>query len=269
MKLRLVPARQGALWVRQAFRVFFRQPLAFSALFFLFVFGAFLLLVLPLVGPLVMLTLLPIVTLGFMIATQHSMSGRFPLPGVFLHPFRGDRSRVRALLQLGIGYAVASLLLMWLADLLDGGKFAQLQEAVVRGGESNEAVDSSGAQTGLLLRLVLALPLSIAFWHAPALVHWFGVSTGKSVFFSLVACWRNRGAFVVYGLTWAGVIALFGIMSTLVFSLLSAPQLASLAAFPAALMFSTVFYVSLYFTFVDCFEVDPEGTSHDNNETLA
>ena len=269
MKLRLVPARQGALWVRQAFRVFFRQPLTFSALFFLFLFGAFLLLVMPLVGPLVMLTLLPIVTLGFMIATQHSEGGRFPLPGVFLQPFRGERSRVRALLQLGIGYAVASLLLMWLADLLDGGRFAQLQEAMMRGGESGEAIDSSGAETSLLLRLVLALPLSIAFWHAPALVHWFGVSAGKSVFFSLVACWRNRGAFVVYGLTWAGVIALFGIMSTLVFSLLSAPQLASLAAFPAALMFSTVFYVSLYFTFADCFELAPQETPHDNNETLA
>ena len=139
----------------------------------------------------------------------------------------------------------------------------------MRGGESGEAIDSSGAETSLLLRLVLALPLSIAFWHAPALVHWFGVSAGKSVFFSLVACWRNRGAFVVYGLTWAGVIALFGIMSTLVFSLLSAPQLASLAAFPAALMFSTVFYVSLYFTFADCFELAPQETPHDNNETLA
>lgn len=261
MKLRLVPARQGALWVRQAFRVFFRQPLAFSALFFLFVFGAFMLLVLPLVGALAMLTLLPIVTLGFMIATQQSENGRFPLPGVFLQPFRGERSRVRTLIQLGIAYAVASLLLMLLADVLDGGKFAQLQEAVVRGRESGEAIEDPGAQNSLLLRLALAIPLSLAFWHAPALVHWCGVSAAKAVFFSVVACWRNRGAFVVYGLTWAGVIALFAIMSTLVFSLLSAPQLVSLAALPAALMFSTVFYVSLYFTFIDCFELEPVDTA--------
>ena len=261
MKLRLVPARQGALWVRQAFRVFFRQPLAFSALFFLFVFGAFLLLVVPFVGALAMLTLLPIVTLGFMIATQQSGHGRFPLPGVFLQPFRGERSRVRSLIQLGIAYAVASLAMMLLADLLDGGRFAQLQEGWMRGGESGEAVDDAAAQSSVLLRLVLAVPLSLAFWHAPALVHWCGISAGKSVFFSVVACWRNRGAFVVYALTWAGVIALFGVMSTLVFSLVSAPQLASLAALPAALMFSTVFYVSLYFTFADCFELEPADTT--------
>ena len=29
-----------------------------------------------------------------------------------------------------------------------------------------------------------------------------------------------------------------------------------LAALPAALMFSTVFYISLYFTFADCFELE-------------
>ena len=259
MKLRLVPARQGALWVRQAFRVFFRQPLAFSALFFLFVFGAFLLLVLPFIGALAMLTLLPTVTLGFMIATQQSESGRFPLPGVFLQPFRGERSRVRSLIQLGVAYAVASLAMMLLADVLDGGRFAQVQESVMRGDSADGGIEDAAAQSSVLLRLALALPLSIAFWHAPALVHWCGVSAGKSVFFSLVACWRNRGAFIVYALTWAGVIALFGVMSTLVFSLLSASQLASLAALPAALMFSTVFYVSLYFTFADCFELETAG----------
>ncbi|QPC32668.1 hypothetical protein IS481_05795 [Caldimonas thermodepolymerans] len=257
MKLRLVPARQGALWVRQAFRVFFRQPLAFSALFFLFVIAVFLLLMLSYVGMVVMLTLLPAATLGFMIATRQSEAGRFPLPNVFLQPFRGPGERTRGLIQLGAGYAVASVLLMGLADLIDGSSFTELPGPGVLGG-AEETAEVAQPPGGLLLRLLLALPLSIAFWHAPALVHWGGVSPGKSVFFSLVACWRNRGAFLVYGLTWAAVVALFAVMSTLVFSLLSTPQLASLAALPAALMFSTVFYVSLYYTFADCFEL-PAG----------
>ena len=33
MKLRLVRARQGALWVRNGFRIFFRRPMAFAVLF--------------------------------------------------------------------------------------------------------------------------------------------------------------------------------------------------------------------------------------------
>ena len=36
MKLQIVPARQGARWVRAGFGVFFRRPLAFAALFTLF-----------------------------------------------------------------------------------------------------------------------------------------------------------------------------------------------------------------------------------------
>ena len=32
------------------------------------------------------------------------------------------------------------------------------------------------------------------------------------------------------------------------------PQMLAVAALPAGLMFSTAFYVSLYFTFADCFD---------------
>ncbi len=45
-----------------------------------------------------------------------------------------------------------------------------------------------------------------------------------------------------------------GLLVNTVFMLLGAPQLVAVAALPAGLMFSTVFYASLYFTFTDCFE---------------
>ncbi|MCW7536366.1 BPSS1780 family membrane protein [Aquabacterium sp. A7-Y] len=256
MKLRLVRARRGTLWVQQAFRVFFRQPLAFTALLFIALFAAFLLLVLPLVGPLALLTLLPAGTLGFMIATHQAENGeRFPMPGVFIAPFRVSRANAKALIQLGVAYALASLFLMLVLQWLEGDSTA-LQQAMERGQVGGEVLADPAFQRSLLLRALLALPLSLMFWHAPALVHWGGVSAVKSVFFSVVACWRNKGAFVVYAITWAGVLALFGLLSSLVFSLLSAPQLVPLAAYPAALMFMTVFYISLYFTFRDCFELE-------------
>ena len=252
MKLRLVPARQGAAWVRQGFRIFFRQPLAYTALFFLFLFAAFVTASLPVVGVPVLLTLLPAVTLGFMIATQKTVSGGMPLPGVFLVPFRREQGRVRAQLQLGAAYAVLSILVMLLADALDGGSMEALHEAMGNG-EDRPPVDEAALQWSLLLRFALALPVSLLFWHAPALIHWGGTAPMQSVFYSAVACWRNRGAFAVYFLSWAGVVALFAVALTLVMLLFGLPQLAALAAMPAALMFTTVFYASLYFTFVDCF----------------
>lgn len=255
MKLRLVRARRGTVWVQQAFRVFFRQPLAFTALLFIALFGVFLLLELRYVGSLLLLALLPAGTLGFMIATHQSQSGRFPMPGVFVQAFRTDRSRTQALIRLGVAYAVASLVAMLLIRWLEGD-MATLEQAMSGAPGSEDLLADPRVQRGLLLRLLLALPLSVMFWHAPPLVHWGGVSAAKAVFFSLVACWRNKGAFVVYALTWGGVVAVFGVVSALVFSLLGAPGMVQLAAFPAALMFMTVFYISLYFTFVDCFELD-------------
>ena len=52
---------------------------------------------------------------------------------------------------------------------------------------------------------MLHTPLFLMFWHAPALVHWHGVSPVKSLFFSLVACLKNFGAYLVYGLGWLAV----------------------------------------------------------------
>ena len=59
-------------------------------------------------------------------------------------------------------------------------------------------------QLGLLLRIGLAGLLSVPFWHAPALVYWGAQGWAKSLFFSTVAIWRNKGAFAVYGLGWIG-----------------------------------------------------------------
>ena len=56
-------------------------------------------------------------------------------------------------------------------------------------------------------------------------------------------------------LAWVVVIAIFGTVVGLLFSLFDARQLAGVIAMPAGLMFSTVFYVSLLFTYEGCFSV--------------
>jgi hypothetical protein len=39
MKLNLLPAKTGLRWIKQGIRLFFRQPLAMSGLFFMFMAG--------------------------------------------------------------------------------------------------------------------------------------------------------------------------------------------------------------------------------------
>lgn len=258
MKLLTVPASRGVLWVRSGFRVFFSKPLAFAALFATFLFGAMLLLLVPGIGALLLLTALPLVSQGFMLATQRALAGRTPLADLFIEPVRGRRQQAIALLKIGLTYAAASLFIMWISNVVDGGTFEALQAAM-----TSKTADTDRLETllgdpqlaaGMLVRLGLASLLALPFWHAPALIHWDAQGPAQSLFSSTIACWRNKGAFAVYGLTWAALILLFAVLVNTVFMLLGAPQLVAVAALPAGLMFSTVFYASLYFTFTDCFE---------------
>ena len=90
------------------------------------------------------------------------------------------------------------------------------------------------------------------FWHAPALVYWGGQTVGKSLFFSTVACWRNKGAFAVYALDWLGHRDGSRWRAQLVFAVLGQPHRALVRAGRADLH-DRVLRVAL-FTFADCFD---------------
>lgn len=267
MKLLTVPPGRGVLWVRSGFRVFFSKPLAFGALLATFLFALTLVLLLPGIGVLLMLAALPLVSQGFMIATQGALQGKTPTVRVFAEPVRGPRPQAVAMLKIGLIYALASLLIMWVSDTIDGGTFDALQEAMTSKTADTERLEvllsDSRLWVGMLVRLGLAGLLALPFWHATALVHWHGQGVGQSLFSSTIACWRNRGAFAVYGLTWGALVLLFGVLVNTVFLLLGAPGWMSIASLSAGLMFATVFYASLYFTFADCFGHGDAGLDAD------
>lgn len=272
MSLRILNAspREGAAWVSRGFALFLKKPLAFSALFALFLFAAMVLLVLPYAGPVLLLMALPLLGLGFMIAARSALSAGPVHVGQLLEPLRGGSDTALArrtqLLKLCGLSALATALVMLASDALDGGAFEKLQLllATARDAAKQKELDALLADDGLLQGLVLRVGgtalLSIPFWHAPALIWWQGQGIAQSLFSSTVACWRNRGAFLVYGLVWALTIVVFAVIAGGVFALIGAPQLVTLAAVPAGLMFSTAFYVSLLFTYQGCFGSDePEA----------
>ena len=80
MKLHIVPAKQGLAWVKQGIRTFWRQPLAFTGLFFLFMAWVSVLSMMPVIGAAVALVILPAATLGLMVATEQAATGKFPMP---------------------------------------------------------------------------------------------------------------------------------------------------------------------------------------------
>lgn len=251
MKLKLVPARQGMAWVKSGLRVFFMRPMAFCLLFLIFM----------VVGPSLVLAIAPLTTIAFMLATQQALQGRFPMPSVYIQPLRADRKRMWAQVKLGVAYAVCTVLLWLLSKGVEGGALDALNAAMVAGKSPEELaplMSDPRLQAWWFVLVVGVGILAVPFWYAPALVHWGGMGAGKAVFFSTVACWRNRGAMVVYSLGWTAVMMVFAITSSTIIAVLGSPQIALAAIMPAALMVSAAFYASLFFTFTDCFEpADP------------
>ena len=255
--LKPVTAARGPRWIGDAFRLYARRPLAFTALFAIFLFGSLLIGQVPLLGGLVQMMSLPLLTLGFMVAGQSALQGGPVHPRQFIEPLRTDAARRRALLILCVAYGVGALVILLLADAISGNAWDRLQKLLARGEGAQAEIDALLAEPGVavavLLASVLGSMLSVPFWHAPALVHWGGQGVQQALFSSTLALWRSKGAFLNFMLAWAGVLLFFGLITAIVFGLIGAPQLAGLIGVPAGLVFSTVFYISVLFTFNDSF----------------
>ncbi len=258
MKLHIVPAKQGLVWVQQGIRTFWRQPLAFTGLFFLFMAWVSVLSMIPLIGAAVALLVLPAASLGLMVATEQAAAGKFPMPTVLMVAFRAGQQRLKAMLTLGLLYAGSFLAVMLISVMVDGGGFAKVYLA--NAPITPEVVNDSDFQFAMWLATGLYIPLSMMFWHAPALVHWHGVPPLKSMFFSAVACWRNLGAFAVYLLAWTGVFVVGATVILMVSSALGGNDLTGAVLMPGALLMAAMFFTSVYFSVKDCFDLPSPGS---------
>jgi hypothetical protein len=157
------------------------------------------------------------------------------------------------MLQLGAWYALGFLIIMGVSVLVDGGTFARVY--LTGANMSPEVVNSASFQAALWVSMVLYVPLAMMFWHAPALVHWQGVTPIKSLFFSFVACARNLRAFMAYVAVWFGVFIATATLSMLVASLLGDPSLLMAILLPAGLMVAAMFFTSMVYSVRDCFQI--------------
>ena len=236
-------------WVKLGGGPFLRQPLALAGLFFMYMTVVIVIAQIPVIGVFIGGLLVPAATLGLMAATEEASKGRFPMPSVLLSAFRAGRQRVRAMLVLGLVYTVASWLVTRLAALISG--------------EPQPGMQVDGAA---ILALALHIPLFLMFWHAPALVHWHGVSPAKSLFFSLVACLRNFGAYLVYGLGWLALFIATGMLFALAGGMMGGESMARAVMMPLALLLAAMFSTSIYFTFRGSFVATDEPGVEPNEE---
>lgn len=252
MKLRVVPASQGLQWVKNGIAVCARQPWGFLSLLGLVVTSTVLLSAVPLIGAVVVVGAMPMVWMAFMLASRRVLSGRRISPLLFGELLKDAEARKRWL-RLGGLYALALFLVVSLGMLLGPGPSA-LSDALGNIKPPDSPLDSPVVLNSMLWWLALALPVSLAFWHTPALVFWARVPVRKALFFSAIASWRNLLPFAVYGACWVALQVAVGAAVQVLSLVIPSPTLLTVTAVMASLWVLSAFYASLYFSVVDCFE---------------
>jgi len=190
MDARRLPARHGVLWLLGGFALFRRHPPLLTALTFGYLLALIVVNLIPTIGPFLWPLLLP--TLSVMLGNGCRAVER----GQFFSSETlgtGIGAQRVGLLRLGGLHLFGSSLLVLAAGAILGEPIN-----LADGLDPAEAMALAGDFAVIFL---LASPLLLAFWFAPLLTAWDGVSAGKSLFFSLVACVRNWRAFTLYGLT--------------------------------------------------------------------
>jgi hypothetical protein len=245
-----LPANTGWLWIKEGFALFRKQPMELSTLFLGYMFLMLAVSVIPIVGTVLPLILVPIFSMSFMQACVNIGEGKRVYPSLLLSGFRS--AAFGNLLKLGAGYLAAAVLALAASSLIDGGVFWQVMTGQIE--LDQKTVEQSGMTSAMLFSAALYVPAAMAFWFAAPLVAWQKMGAGKSVFYSFFAVFRARKAFIVYALAWAviGIIlpALFGAGIALITGQLT---LARLVLLPISVVMAVIMYCSFYPSYTSIF----------------
>jgi hypothetical protein len=236
MQINILPAGAGVTWLREGMRLFGRQPIGLPAMVVIYLMMLIAPALLPLIGIAISGVLAPFASVGLLTACRDVSQGRMPTPAAFAQPFRPAPARAQ-LLQLGIVNAILLLLVATLATVL-------VPEPA--GGEAPQSFEDVPLAS-MLVQLLLYLPVMALMWFAPVLAGWHAISPAKAMFGSVVACWRNLGAMLIFGVAATAFtlgVSLVAVM--LLTSLITSRELLSMLVAPLALVLMTIVQASLY-----------------------
>lgn len=251
---RLLESKAGHSWLAFGFRLFHRQPLAWTLILFIYWAGMLMLAFIPGLGVLIPLLLTPGLGFGFIaIANSIDTKGSAP-PPLLISGFRSGQ--VKPLIMLGVWYVIEILAIILVATWIDGGLLAEwITMGTVPTQEQADTMRISAS-----VSVLLYIPVMMAFWFAPQLVVWSGFAPLKALFFSFFAVWRNKGAFLRYAISWAGLTIMIGaLMALLNISLTLSPGTMTAFLFPITLILMAVAHGSFYASTKAVFGEDEES----------
>ena len=255
VQARLVAGPRGWRWLAEGWKLFRAAPLSWIAL----VFGYWMLMtvvsVVPFIGVVAVLVLVPGFSVAFMAASRVS-EHRQPVQLTLL--FAGFRENLRGQLVLGAAYFASIALLLSASMLADDGSLARWMVTGAR--PSTQVIQSDAFLYALMIAATLYMPVMMLFWFSPTLVAWHAMPPGKALFFSLFACLMNWRAFTVYSMASALVLLVAPFLVLFVLMLVSGGTLrpaAMAVLFPFVLSMMPTLFASFYASYRDIFAQPP------------
>ncbi|MES2257910.1 MAG: BPSS1780 family membrane protein [Pseudomonadota bacterium] len=243
-----LPAGTGWLWIKQGFALYRKQPGALTLLFLLYAMLNLLLGVIPLLGQVAAVVLIPVFSVAFMQACAHIDQGKRVMPALLSTGFQ--KPAFPNLLALGLLYLVVATLAIGLSALVDQGAFLKLMTGQLEP-NSREAREANlgGA---FLLTMLICLPAAMGFCFSAPLIYWQRMSIGKAIFFSFFSVLRTLKSFIVFALSLFGLTIL---SSQLVLLLFGRSEIAFTMLMPLSMLLSVLMHCSFYASYRQIFGV--------------
>jgi hypothetical protein len=233
-----LPASTGWSWVKQGFALFRKQAGGMSMLFFGYMFCMLAVGIIPLLGQLLPVILVPVFSVAFAQGCLNIDQGKRVLPSLLLSGFRKPAFPV--LFGLGVLYIVVAIVALGISTLIDNGTLWQ----VVTGQLSQkEAALRPNVSLAILLAMAVYVPAAMAFCFAAPLIYWQKVSLGKALFFSFFAVWRSLSAFLVFAASWSAISL---ISSQLLVMLFGTGSIMYQLMIPLSMILTIIMHCSFY-----------------------
>lgn len=165
MQPKTIPADRALAWYRQAWTVFMRDPKSWIIMAALLLLGGFVLGILPVIGMIVMLVLMPALVAGLLLAAREAVEGREVKLEYLWRVLLDEKQRIPFLLLGAIMFGAVITIAVVSA--------AFIGDSLLRGATTGLPGFGIG---GMLFMLVVGFASFIVFNYTPALMLFRGMS---------------------------------------------------------------------------------------------
>lgn len=214
LEIQKVPASHGWLWIKHGYRLIMRNPLQSISAVMVFALGIFIPALLPVLGVLFAIILMPVWMAGFMrvcrsLEYSEKIESRFILAGF--------SSRIKQLFAVGAILFLGIQIIAYVVIALGGDALSTILENFKLHQDSNALMETllapgSGVEVSLMVGMFLFFGLMMATQFAPMLVFFNQMSARQAVQASLLGTIRNIVPYMAYSLIMQVIALLVSVM---------------------------------------------------------